>query len=82
MKKHVFGALKRKKGAVAYKETGDSFDHLAEIRNALRGAKEGLESLKKHLGDPNSLSDVCAAFERLLFQLSQQVDGVRKILRE
>ena len=81
---HVKAALVEKGGGVVKinPATGLPFDHLLETRNAMHGAFNRIQLLKKYLSDPNLTAEMRSAVQSELSELSKMLDNAERILGE
>ena len=82
-KEHALAALAEKNGnVVAIKCSGEPFDHLTEVRNGIRGAKNEIKTIKDFLSLSNLDSVTRNILNQRLSDLSIRLDMVRRILGE
>ncbi len=81
---HVKAALIEKGGGIVKLNpvTGLPYDHLLETRNAMHGALDRIQLLKKYLSDPNLTTEMRSAVQSELGELSKMLDNAEQILGE
>jgi hypothetical protein len=81
---HVKAALVEKNGGVVKinPATGLPYDHLLETRNAMHGAFDRIQLLKKYLSDPDLPAAMRSAVQSELAELSKMLDNAEQILGE
>jgi hypothetical protein len=79
--KHFDAARRERDGqVVARKQSGQPYDHKAEVDNATRGLKRDINDLKKILSRDNLTADQRRKAEALLGEASKRLDNAEKAM--